>query len=131
MTNCATLTNTTDHLTDKIIGAAIAVHNCLGPGLLESAYENCLHYELHCQGIQAKVQQTLPVRYRDIRLDCGYRLDLVVEEEVIVEIKAVKELLPVHEAQLLSYLKLSNYRKGLLINFNVTMLKDGIKRRVL
>ena len=102
-----------------------------GPGLLESAYEACLTYELRLRGINVKTQQPLPVFYKDVMLDCGYRLDLVVEDEVIVEIKSVKELAAIHEAQLLSYLRLSNCKRGLLINFNVKRLKNGIKRLVI
>lgn len=117
-----------DPLTHSIIGAAIEVHRGLGPGLLESAYEACLLYELRLRGICAHAQQPLPVYYKNVRIDCGYRLDLVVEGQVIVELKSVKELAAIHEAQLLSYLKLSDCRKGQLINFNVKMLKDGIKR---
>jgi GxxExxY protein len=117
-----------DSLTHGIIGAAIEVHRGLGPGLLESAYEACLAYELRLRGMNVKSQQPLPVFYKDVMLDCGYRLDLVVEDQVIVEIKSVRELAAIHEAQLLSYLKLSDCYKGLLINFNVKMLKDGIKR---
>jgi GxxExxY protein len=120
-----------DPLTHSIIGAAIEVHRGLGPGLLESAYEACLLYELRLRGIKANAQQPLPVYYKDVRLDCGYRLDLVVEGQVIVELKSVKELAAIHEAQLLSYLKLSDCRKGLIINFNVKMLKDGIKRLII
>jgi GxxExxY protein len=117
-----------DSLTHEIIGAAIEVHRGLGPGLLESAYEACLAYELRLRGLKVKSQQPLPVFYKDVMLDCGYRLDLVVEDQVIVEIKSVRELAAIHEAQLLSYLKLSDCHKGLLINFNVKLLKDGIKR---
>tara|TARA_B100000315_G_C14379872_1_gene496944 strand:+ start:117 stop:539 length:423 start_codon:yes stop_codon:yes gene_type:complete len=120
-----------DTLTHNIIGAAIEVHRGLGPGLLESAYEACLIYELRLQGISVKAQQPLPVFYKDVMLDCGYRLDLLVEDQVIVEIKSVKDLATIHEAQLLSYLKLSKCKRGLLIDFNVKMLKDGIKRLII
>jgi GxxExxY protein len=120
-----------DPLTHNIIGAAIEVHRGLGPGLLESAYEACLTYELRLRGINVKTQQPLPVFYKDVMLDCGYRLDLLVEDEVIVEIKSIKELAAIHEPQLLSYLKLSNCKRGLLINFNVKMLKNGIKRLII
>jgi len=120
-----------DPLTHSIIGAAIEVHRGLGPGLFESAYEACLLYELRLHRIEVKAQQSLPVSYKDVMLDSGYRLDLLVEDQVIVEIKSVRELAAIHEAQLLSYLKLSNCRKGLLINFNVKMLKDGIKRVII
>ena len=115
-------------LTGKIIGAAIEVHRTLGPGLLESAYEACLIYELRLRGIKVEHQKPLPVFYKDVMLDCGYRLDLVIENQVIVEIKTVSSITPIHEAQLLSYLKLSDCKVGLLINFNVIVLKDGIRR---
>jgi GxxExxY protein len=115
-------------LTGKIIGAAIDVHRALGPGLLESAYEACLVYELRLRELKVEQQKPLPIFYKDVMLDCGYRLDLVVEDQVIVEIKSVGELAPIHEAQLLSYLKLSDYKIGLLINFNVKILKEGIRR---
>ncbi|GAB4411005.1 MAG: GxxExxY protein [Anaerolineales bacterium] len=117
-----------DDITEAIIGAAIQVHRSLGPGLLESAYEACLEYELIQKGLRVERQKPLPVVYRDVRLDCGYRIDLLVEDAVVVEIKAVDHLLPIHEAQLLSYLKLSGYQIGLLINFNTRMLKQGIRR---
>lgn len=117
-----------DPLTGQIIGAAIEVHRALGPGLLESAYQACLGYELRLQGLKVEAEYPLPVFYKDVMLDCGYRLDLVVEGQVIVELKSVRELTPIHDAQLLSYLKLSDCRRGLLINFNVKMLKDGIRR---
>ncbi len=118
-------------LTRKIIGAAIEVHRHLGPGLLESAYETCLAYELEQLGLMVERQKPLPLVYKDIRLDQGYRLDMLVEGQVVVEIKVVDQLMPVHEAQLLSYMKLAGCRVGLLINFNVTLLKDGVKRRIL
>ena len=117
-------------ITDSIISAAIAVHRELGPGLLESAYESCLVYELLQQGLTVERQKALPVNYRGVKVDCGYRIDLLVEDTVIVELKAVDRLEPIREAQLLSYLKLSGYQIGLLINFNVRMLKQGIKRLV-
>ena len=117
-------------LTEHVLGAAIAVHRALGPGLLESAYEACLAYELQDRGIRFERQVPLPVLYRDTRIDCGYRLDMVVEGTVIVEIKAVERLLPVHQAQILTYLKLSKHPIGLLLNFNVPMLRDGIRRFV-
>ena len=115
----------------EIIGAAMAVHRALGPGLLESTYEACLAHELAQQGLHFERQKELPVRYDGILLDCGYRIDLLIEGSIIVELKAVEKLLPIHEAQLMSYLKLSGYKIGLLINFNVEVLKSGIKRRVL
>lgn len=117
-------------LTNKIIGAAIEVHRALGPGLLESAYETCMVFELTQQGLTVVQQRPLPITYKKIQLDTGYRLDLLVEEKIVVEIKAVEELTPIHDAQLLSYLKLSGCRVGLLINFHVKMLKQGIRRIV-
>jgi GxxExxY protein len=119
-----------NRITESIIGAAIDVHRALGPGLLESAYEACLAFELAQRGFQVEQQKPLPVVYREIKLDCGYRLDLLVAEAVIVEVKAADRLMPIHQAQLLSYLKLSDCRVGLLINFNVKVLKDGIRRVV-
>ena len=118
-------------LTDAIIGSAIEVHRSLGPGLLESAYEACLARELEIQVIPFRRQVNIPVVYKDLTLDCGYRLDLLVDEKVIVELKTVERITPVHEAQLLTYLKLLQKRVGLLINFNSAVLKDGITRRVL
>ncbi len=115
-------------LTEKIIGAAMEVHRALGPGLLESVYEACLVYELAQRGLKVEQQKPIPLVYKSVRLDCGYRLDLLVENTIIIEIKAVEELHPIHEAQLISYLKLSGFRVGLLINFNVRLLKDGIRR---
>lgn len=120
-----------DELTHKVIGCAIEVHKQLGPGLLESTYEHCLLYELRCKNIQVASQVVLPVYYKDVSIDAGYRLDLVVAEKLIVELKAVEKLRPIHQAQLLTYMKLSNLSKGLLINFNVTRLTNGIKRLVL
>jgi GxxExxY protein len=120
-----------DPLTEKIIGAAIEVHRVLGPGLLESAYEECLCHELHLRGIAFVRQQPLPVVYKGVRLDCGYRLDVVVEGRVIVELKTVDRILPIHEAQLLTYLRLAGIRTGLILNFNVPVLRQGIKRMVL
>ena len=117
-----------DQITRRIIGAAIGVHKRLGPGLLESAYEACLAYELREMGFKVEQQKSLPVTYKDVKLDCGYRLDLVVDDSVIVEVKAVEQLVPIHDAQLLSYLRLSDKRVGLLINFHVRVLKNGLKR---
>ncbi len=117
-------------ITDRSISAAIAVHRELGPGLLESAYEACLVYELIQHGLSVERQKSVPVTYRGVKIDCGYRIDLLVEDKVVVELKAVERLEPIHEAQLLSYLKLSGYQIGLLINFNVRMLKQGIRRLV-
>jgi len=119
-----------DILSYQIIGAAIEVHRHLGPGLLESAYEECLCHELQERNITFKRQVALPVHYKDVKLDCGYRLDIVVDNLVILELKAVEKLLPIHDAQLLTYLKLANLRLGMLINFNTTVLKTGIKRIV-
>ncbi len=118
-------------ITGEIVDAAITVHSTLGPGLLENAYETCLAWELaERRGLSVRRQVELPIVYGHVRLDAGYRLDLLVGDEVIVELKTVERLLPVHEAQLLSYLKLSERRVGLLINFHVTRLKDGIRRLV-
>ena len=117
-----------DKITEAIIGAAIRVHRELGPGLLESAYEACTVYELVEGGWRVEQQKPLPLVYRGVRLDCGYRLDLLVAEKVVTEIKAVDRLLPIHRAQLLSYLKISGHKVGFLINFNVIVLKDGIVR---
>ena len=119
-----------DRITQAIIGAAIEVHRALGPGLLESAYEACLAFELTQRGLKVEQQKPLPVVYKNVKLDCGYRLDLLVEEAVIVEIKSVDRLAPIHQAQLLSYLRLSGHSVGLLINFNVQVLKNGIRRVV-
>lgn len=119
-----------NEITHAIIGAAIEVHRCLGPGLLESAYETCLCRELTLQGLNFKRQISLPIEYKGKYLDCGYRMDLLVENLVVVELKAVLEWHPVFEAQLLSYLKISNKKAGLPINFNVPVLKDGIRRLV-
>ena len=113
-----------------MIGAAIEVHRALGPGLLESAYEACLAFELIELGLEIEQQKTLPEVYRKVKLDTGYRLDLLVENKVIIEVKSVDRLAPIHQAQLLSYLKLSGCNVGLLINFNVQLLKHGIKRVV-
>jgi GxxExxY protein len=120
-----------NQLTSAIIGAAIEVHRALGPGLLESAYEECLCRELSLRRIPFERQRPLPVEYKGLRLDCGYRIDLLMADTVVVEIKAVEKLLPVHEAQLLTYMKLGGWQVGLLINFNVPILKQGIRRRVL
>lgn len=117
-------------LTEQIIGAAIEVHKELGPGLLESAYEACLCHELSLRHIPFEHQVDVRVEYKGFRLDCGYRLDLVVDDRVIVELKAVERVLPVHEAQLLTYLRLLDKRVGLLFNFNSPVLKNGMLRRV-
>ena len=118
-------------ITDKIIGAAIEVHRALGPGLLESAYQLCLAQECRLQKLSFEEQTALKLNYKGIELDGGYRIDFVFDKRVVVELKAVEEVLPVHEAQLLTYLKLTGIRVGLLINFNKPVLKDGIYRRVL
>ena len=117
-------------LTGQIIGAAIEVHKNLGPGLLESAYEECLCHELTLRKIAYKRQLPLPVEYKGLRLDCGYRIDIVVENLVILELKSVEKLEPIHDAQLLTYLKLAGIKVGFLINFNVPVLKNGIKRLI-
>jgi GxxExxY protein len=120
-----------EELTGKIIGAAIEVHRGLGPGLLESAYQACLAREFSLRGLTFEKEKPLPVEYKGTRLDCGYRLDFVVDGKVVVELKVVEAIHPLHEAQLLTYLRLTGCRVGLLINFNVPVLKDGIVRRVL
>jgi GxxExxY protein len=114
----------------QVVDAAMRVHSILGPGVLESSYEVCLAYELRKRGLRVLVQLPLPVVYEDVRIELGYRVDLLVDDAVIVELKAVAKLLPIHEAQLLSYLRLSNHRVGLLINFHALHLKDGITRMV-
>ncbi len=120
-----------NQLTREIIGAAIEVHSALGPGLLESAYEECMCRELSLRTIPFQRQVPLPLEYKGVRLDCGYQLDLLVAELVVVELKSVEALMPIHEAQLLTYLKLGGWNVGLLINFNVPLLRDGLKRIVL
>ena len=117
-----------DKITQAIIGAAIEVHQTLGPGLLESPYEACLAFELGEMGYKVDQQKPLPLVYKTVTLDCGYRLDLLVDDKVIVEVKAIEQLMPIHQAQVLSYLKLSGCKVGLLINFNVKLLKNGIQR---
>jgi GxxExxY protein len=117
-----------NEITNQIIGCAIEVHRNLGPGLLESAYEECLAYELVKKDLKIKRQQPTPVVYKEIKLECGYRIDIIVENEVVIELKVVDALNPVHEAQILTYMKFSGKKLGLLINFNVTVLKNGIKR---
>ena len=120
-----------EDLTEKIIGAAIEVHKHLGPGMLESAYEECLAYELKEKGLKIDRQKPVSIHYKKISLDYGYKIDLLVEEKVIVELKSVDSFTSVHEAQILTYMKFANKEVGLLINFNVTVLKNGIKRYVL
>jgi GxxExxY protein len=118
-------------ITEKIIGCAIEVHKQLGPGLLESAYEECLYYELQSIGLDVKKQLPLPLVYKQIKLDAGYRIDLLVENKVIVEIKSVDAIAEIHKAQLMTYMKLSNIKVGLLINFNVIQIKNGIVRWII
>jgi len=119
---------TDNQITEKIIGCAIEVHKQLGPGLLESAYEECLVYELKQAGLNTERQVAVPVIYKNIKLDCGYRIDVLVENKIIIELKTVDSFAPVHEAQILTYMKFAHKELGLLINFNVTLLKNGIKR---
>jgi GxxExxY protein len=121
-----------EELTEKVIGAAVEVHRALGPGLLESAYEECLCREFNLRGLAFQRQVPLPVEYKGVKLDCGYRLDLVVQEAVVLELKCVEHILPVHEAQLLTYLKLTGIHVGIIINFNVaTLVRGGIVRKIL
>ena len=115
----------------KIIGAAIEVHRHLGPGLLESAYEECLHYELVRNGLSVRRQEPVPILYKGVKLEYGYRIDILVEDLIIVELKSIDALLPIHEAQILTYMKFSQKKLGLLINFNVTLLKNGLRRFIL
>jgi GxxExxY protein len=118
-------------LSNLVIGAALEVHRTLGPGLLESVYEQALAYELTTLGLNVQTQVAVPVAYKSVKLDCGFRLDLLVQEQLVIELKSVDSLAPVHDAQLLTYLKLTGLHTGLLINFNVPLLKQGIKRLVL
>ena len=120
-----------DALSNQVIGCAIEVHRVLGPGLLESTYEQCLAHELGQAGIVFKLQQALPVQYKGLRLDCGYRVDVLVQDTLILELKSIDTILGIHQAQLLTYMKLAGIKTGLLINFNVPHLKSGIKRFVL
>ncbi len=117
-------------LTENVIACAIEVHRCLGPGLLESAYEQCLCHEMKIRGLPFEKQVALPVKYKGVCLDCGYRIDILVDKRVVLEIKTVNSISDIHVAQLLTYLKMMDLRVGLLINFNVPLLKDGIKRVV-
>jgi GxxExxY protein len=117
-----------NELSSKIIGAAIEAHKTLGPGLLESVYEECLAHELMLRGLAFERQKPVPIQYKAVELDCGYRLDLVIENRIILELKACEKLEPIHEAQLLTYLKLTGLQLGLLLNFNVPVMKDGIVR---
>jgi GxxExxY protein len=120
-----------DDLSNKVLGCAIEVHRELGPGLLESTYEQCLAYGLSRANIPFKVQVELPVEYKEIRLDCGYRIDLLADNRLVVELKSVDQLMSIHEAQILTYMKLASVKVGLLINFNVTILAKGVRRFVL
>lgn len=120
-----------DELSKRVIGCALEVHRTLGPGLLESTYEQCLAYELSCAKLPFQLQVALPVNYKGVQLDCGYRIDVLVDGKLILELKSVEALLPIHEAQLVTYMKLARIPTGLLINFNVRLLKQGIKRFVL
>ncbi|RLL51953.1 GxxExxY protein [Mariprofundus sp. EBB-1] len=120
-----------DELSNRVIGCAIEVHRNLGPGLLESAYEKCLAYELGCNGIRYALQVPVPVDYKGVHMECGYRIDMLVDERLIIELKSVDKLSSIHQAQLLTYMKLTQVETGLLMNFNVRMLKDGIQRFVL
>jgi GxxExxY protein len=115
-------------ITREIIGCAIEVHKSLGPGLLESAYEECLAFEMTKKGLSIKRQQPTPVIYKEIKLECGYRIDILVENCIVIELKVVDAIIPIHEAQILTYMKFAKMKIGLLINFNVTVLKNGIKR---
>ena len=119
-----------NQLSSKIIGAAIEVHKALGPGLLESAYEECLCHELELRGINFERQKPLPIKYKDVQLDCGYRLDILVENQIVLELKSCEQIEPIHKAQLLTYLRLAALTLGLLLNFNVPVMKDGIVRIV-
>jgi GxxExxY protein len=116
-----------DSVAHDIVDSALAVHRALGPGLLESVYERCLAYELHVRGFKVEQQVNRPVVYREVRLEAGFRIDILVNDVVVIELKTVDRLLPIHEAQLLTYLKLSGKRLGLLLNFNVPLIKDGIR----
>lgn len=122
---------TENELSKVILGKAIEVHRTLGPGLLESAYQECLYYELINEGLKVKKEKALPIVYKEIKLDHGYRIDLLIENKVVIELKTVEFLTDVHTAQILTYMKLGNYKLGLLLNFNVKLLKEGIKRFIL
>jgi GxxExxY protein len=120
-----------NELTYETIGAAIEVHRHLGPGLFESSYRECLCEELRLRGVSFKKECIIPLQYKGVRLECGYRVDLLIEDLIVVELKATERLMPIHEAQLLTYLRIGGWKAGLLINFNVPVLKDGIRRRLL
>jgi len=122
---------TFDPLSRTVIGCALDVHRCRGPGLLESAYQHCLAHELSTVGIRFEMEKTIPIRYKNVSLDCGYRIDILVEDKIILEIKSVESLLPIHDTQLITYMRLSNIKIGLLMDFNVRILKTGLKRVVL
>ena len=117
-----------DPLTGKVIGSAIEVHRALGPGLLEATYKECLAHELILKGVHHKMEVALPIEYKNVKLDCGFRIDMLIENKLIIELKSVKHISDIHTAQILTYMKLANISTGLLINFNVPRLKDGIKR---
>ncbi|MCB9075424.1 MAG: GxxExxY protein [Chitinophagales bacterium] len=119
---------TENDLAYKIIGLAVEVHNALGPGLLESAYQECLYYKINKEGLEVQKEKAIPLIYEEVKLDCGYRIDLLVENKLVIEIKSVETLNDIHLAQTLTYLKLGNYKLGLLMNFNTLLLKSGIKR---
>jgi GxxExxY protein len=119
-----------NEIASKVIGNAIEVHRALGPGLLENAYKECLYYKISKSGLYIEKEKSMPLVYENVKLDCGYRIDLLVENKLVVELKAVEALNDVHLAQILTYLKLGKFKLGLLINFNVTLLKDGIKRAI-
>jgi GxxExxY protein len=123
--------NAVNKISGIVVDAAFQVHKSLGPGLLESVYEQCLHYELTSSGIEVKRQVQVPLKYKELQFDCGFRIDLLVDDEVVIEVKAVEKVLPIHAAQLLTYLKITERRVGLLINFNQTKIKNGIHRYVL
>ena len=127
----APLPDKLNRIAREIVDAAFNVHKTLGPGLLESAYEACMAHEMSIRNIEFRTQVMLPVVYKNVKLDAGFRLDMLVEEQVIIEMKAVERMIPLHEAQLMTYLRLSNLRLGLLINFNVRLIKNGIKRMVI
>ncbi|MDZ4743318.1 MAG: GxxExxY protein [Verrucomicrobiota bacterium] len=120
-----------DPLSRTVIGCALDVHRCRGPGLLESAYQHCLAHELSTVGIRFEMEKSIPIRYKNVSLDCGYRIDILVEDKIILEIKSVESLLPIHDTQLITYMRLSNIKIGLLMDFNVRILKTGLKRVVL
>tara|TARA_R110001583_G_scaffold178822_2_gene335060 strand:- start:2340 stop:2711 length:372 start_codon:yes stop_codon:yes gene_type:complete len=122
---------TENEISNIIIGKAIEVHRTLGPGLLESAYQECLYYELINKGLKVEKEKALPIVYKDIKLDHGYRIDLLIENKIVIELKTVEFLIDVHTAQILTYMKLGNFKLGLLLNFNVKLLKEGIKRFIL